>query len=209
MRCVMCGKEFGEGSLRDILFGEDPLCLCCRSQWLHQPQRYRVNGVQGESDYLYNEAFSSCLIQFKECGDEALKDIFLFETKRRIARKYRGWTLCLMPSSQEKQERRGFSHLQEIFASTGLKILDPFVKTEDIVQKKRSYTERQQMKAKIRLKEGISLPDRILLCDDVITTGATLKGALCCIEKEKYLVRIYTIAADTQEKMVKKGMEWE
>lgn len=208
MRCVMCGKEFGEGSLRDILFGEDPLCLSCRSQWFHQPQRYRVNGVLGESDYLYNEAFSSCLIQFKECGDEALKDIFLFEAKRRIARKYRGWTLCLMPSSQEKQERRGFSHLQEIFANAGLEILEPFVKTEDIVQKKRSYAERQQMKAKIRLKEGVLLPDRILLCDDVITTGATIKGALCCIEKEKYLVRIYTVAADTQGKMVKKGTEW-
>ena len=78
----------------------------------------------------------------------------------------------------------------------------------ETAQKKASFAGRQQMSEAVSLKEGIVLPEKIVLCDDVITTGATLKGALQCIDLKIHQVRIYTAAADSRDRILKKGEEW-
>ena len=103
MYCLMCGKTIEEGNWKDVLFSEDPLCQECRQQWNKKKIHFRLDGVNVNADYVYNAAFSSALIQFKECGDEALKDVFLYEVKKKIQRKYKGYTICFMPSALEKQ----------------------------------------------------------------------------------------------------------
>lgn len=208
MRCLMCGKELGEGSLQDILFGEDVLCSSCRKEWKQIKQSFTLEGVKGYSEYLYNDAFAKCLLQYKECGDEALKDVFLYPVRKKLKKRYRGSVLCLMPSSKEKMAERGFSHLRRIFESTELEILEPFLKNEERSQKELSYPERQQMRDNLTLKEGVILPKKIVLCDDVITTGATLKGALQCIDLSHHEVGIYTVAADLKERPIRQGGEW-
>ena len=208
MRCLLCGKPMEEGSLKDILLSDDVICSDCRRTWIHQRRHFTVEGVKAESDYVYRSGFSSCLLQYKECGDEALKDVFLYEVKKRLKREYRGWTLCMMPSSATKLEMRGFSHLKEIFLSTQLPVMEPFIKNNETAQKKASFAGRQQMSEAVSLKEGIVLPEKIVLCDDVITTGATLKGALHCLDQSRVQVQIYTIAADWQGKKHKNGEEW-
>ena len=197
MRCLMCGKELGEGSIRDIFVGEDGICEECRKQWLEKNIKFELDGIKGEADYIYNKAFSSSLIQFKECGDEALKDIFLFEVKKKIRRKYRGYTLCCMPSSIEKRKSRGFSHLEEMYSCLNMKIIDPFIKNTNESQKQLPGYLRSNMRHEIVLKEGIQLPKKILLVDDTITSGSTLKGALSCIDTKKHHVRIYCVSANT------------
>ena len=52
------------------------------------------------------------------------------------------------------------------------------------------------MKELIRLKEGIVLPQKVLLCDDTVTTGATLLGALSVLPQNVGKVRIYTVSAN-------------
>jgi competence protein ComFC len=205
----MCGRELGECSIRDILFGDDPLCLTCRKQWKYDPQCFCVDGIQADSDYLYREGFSASLIQYKECGDEALKEVFLQPVIRKLRRRYRGMTLCLMPSSEEKKKERGFSHLMEMYASLGLPMMEPFIKNESTVQKKLTYVGRQMIMDQISLRNGMVLPEKIVLCDDVITTGATFKGALHCIDRTKHQILIYAAAADNDGKKQKKRGEWE
>ncbi|MBR3311705.1 MAG: hypothetical protein IKG15_07815 [Solobacterium sp.] len=190
----MCGKLFGEGSFRDILIGEDPLCESCRSGWIRRRRKFDIEGIPAEGTYLYEVHFSSCLIQFKECCDEALKDVFLLEEKKRLQRKYRGYTICLMPSSAEKEKERGFHHLRLMYACTGLPMLEPFIRLSDTVQKKRTGKERRKMEGEIVLKEGTVLPEKLLLCDDVITTGATIRGALRAIGKGNRKIRIYSVS---------------
>ncbi len=196
MRCLMCGKELGESSFRDVVIGEDPLCSTCRKQWEKKHISFVLDGVNGEADYVYNDAFSSALIQLKECGDEALKDIFLFGVKKKIKRKYRGYTLCCMPSSLEKRNSRGFSHLQEMFSCLGMEILEPFIKNTNVSQKENPGYLRKNMSHEIQLKSGVELPKKLLLVDDTITSGATLKGAIACLSKEQHKIKIYCVSAN-------------
>lgn len=196
MRCLMCSKKMSEGSWKDVLFGNDPLCESCRSQWEKRKIVFEVEGIRGNASYLYNKAFSSCLIQYKECFDEALRDVFLYEVKNEIRRKYSGYTLCLMPSSEEKQKQRGFSHLKRMFSLLNMPMIEPFEKQSDLSQKKLPLYMRKDLVHNIRLKEGTELPDKILLCDDTITSGSTLKGALHCIDRRNKKIRIYCVSAN-------------
>ncbi|MBR4164400.1 MAG: hypothetical protein IKR11_12825 [Solobacterium sp.] len=196
-RCILCNKDKRTGDIQDILFGDDPLCFECRKKWERKIIRYRINGIQGEASYVYNDAFSKCLIQFKEMKDEALQDVFLYEVKNRLKRKYKGYTILLLPSSSKKIKERGFHHLQEMFACIGLQMSEPFEKIDDLDQKMLHKKDREKMAYGIRLKEGVHLPKKILLCDDTITTGSTMKGALHCLNRNHHTIRMYTVSANS------------
>ena len=175
MRCLLCGCEMQQGSLRDILFNEDIICEACRSKWERKKIDFRLDGIRVRSDYVYNDAFSECLIQYKECCDEALKDVFLYRIKDVIRKRYKGYTVCLMPSSTTKLAVRGFNHLAGMYESLGMKMIEPFEKVEEKDQKGAGRMERRNMEHGIRLKPDVQLPKKLLLCDDTITTGSTLK----------------------------------
>lgn len=196
MMCLLCGKEMGKGSLRDVLFQDDLICEECRSTWEKRNIRFRLNGVEVRSDYVYTEGFSKCLIQYKECYDEALRDVFLWQVRKKLRCRYRKYTLCLMPSTEENRRKRGFSHLHGMFENLGLPILEPFEKKDERNQKEASAWEREQMKNDIRLKKGVTLPYRILLCDDTITTGSTILGALSTIDHSRHKMAVYCASAN-------------
>ncbi|MBQ2689120.1 MAG: hypothetical protein IJG05_03480 [Solobacterium sp.] len=189
MRCLWCGKEKGT-ALGEIFWEDDLLCSGCRRQWIRWKEVRRIHTVVPEILYRYNHMGSACLRQFKETGDEALKDVFLYRERNRLKRKYHGWTLLLMPSTPEKLQQRGFIHLEEMYGSLGLPMRDCFEKTAETEQKLLDYTERQSIG--IRLKEA-EFPERRVLVDDVITTGATLRSALSCIDRKKHRVRILSV----------------
>lgn len=195
MKCLLCGKEINDsGSFMDLLFHEDSLCSSCRHEWIRRDQNFRIDGVKASSTWVYNDAFSKALIQFKECGDEALKDIFLQPVRRTLSHRYKGYTLLLMPSTQEKRRERGFSHLMEMYESLGLEMMEPFINESRTAQKKLSRSQRLSLQHEIHLKPGVSLPRKILLADDVMTTGSTLKGALHCIDPNQHDIRIFVCA---------------
>lgn len=198
MRCLMCGRNKDGGTFRDIFDGADPLCQNCRRQWQKKKIRFRLDGIPAESSYVYNDAFSSCLIQFKEQGDEALKDVFLHEVCDYLHFRYHGYTLCLMPSTDEKYRERGFHHLRSMFECLKMPVTEPFVKISGQSQKKLGRRERLEMRSMIALAEGAVLPEKVLLCDDTVTTGATLSGALSVLPESVRKVRIYTVSANVR-----------
>lgn len=191
MKCLLCGKSTGSSSMPLIsMFSDDPLCYDCRKQWKPYRGSRDIEGIPVDILYDYRSGYSSALIQYKECGDEALKDIFLYPYISRIRWKYRGCTLLLMPSANEKVRQRGFDHLKEMFACLNMPMLSPFEKRREIDQKGGTRSSRSAMSGNIMLKEGAELPRKILLVDDVITTGSTLRGALHCIDKQQHRIRI-------------------
>ncbi|MBR3357429.1 MAG: ComF family protein [Solobacterium sp.] len=196
MRCLLCDGIKERTGLYDALWSEDPLCQTCRSQWQRKDIRFKVDGVPLYSCYVYNEAFSSCLIQYKECMDEALAPVFLYGLKEKLRRMYRGYTIVLMPSSASRIRERGFHHLEKIFAPLGLPVVDAFEKLTDTPQKSMRAEERENIRNLIRLKEGIRLPRRIVLADDTMTTGATIRAALSKLDRKRHRIRIFTISVN-------------
>ena len=193
MRCLMCGKPMSKETFADLFREEDVLCADCRDGWKRIRRNFRFQGKKAFVLYEYNAAFSSCLLQFKECGDEALKTAFLYPDRGMLRRMYHGRTLLLMPSSEEKERERGFSHLKELFEGVGLPMMEPFLKTGEQSQKSLGRKERRNMSRGILLKPGIVLPHRCVLADDVITTGSTMRGALSVLP-EGLDLRIFACA---------------
>ena len=183
MRCLMCHKPIRHDSFDTLFQKQDVLCADCRESWKRIEQRYRFEGHDAFVLYAYEGGFSECLLQYKELCDEALKPAFLMPDRTLLRRMYRGRTLLLLPSSEENRTFRGFSHLKGIFEILDLPMLEPFEKTDPASQKHLHRNERAAMASGIRLKEGAALPKRIVLADDVITTGSTMKGALAALPK--------------------------
>ncbi|MBQ6487810.1 MAG: ComF family protein [Solobacterium sp.] len=194
MRCLLCGKRTGSSSMPLVaMFSDDPLCYDCRKLWKPYTGNRDIEGMHTDILYDYRSGYSSALIQYKECGDEALKDIFLYPHIEKIRWKYRGYTLLLMPSAKDKLRQRGFDHLKEMFACLNMPMMSPFEKLREIDQKGGGRSRRTVMSGNIILKEGTVLPEKILLADDVVTTGSTLRGALKCIDTRKHRIMILCV----------------
>lgn len=177
-RCLWCGRDLSNGlSCVQLLTREDQLCGSCRAQLMPGRLSVQLEDVSVLGLYWYDECFSSMLIQYKECLDEALQDVFIAPAVKSLRRSFAGCTLIPMPSSSQKQQTRGFATVSSLFSALKLPVWDGLEKTSDYVQSGNAE-QRRQNQQQIRLKPGMAPPEGpLILADDVLTTGATLLRA--------------------------------
>jgi competence protein ComFC len=125
---------------------------------------------------VYNPATADLIYRFKESLDEACYPIFFDQVQRKIKKRYRDYDVVLMPSSVEKTKQRGFVHLQKMIEPLGLKVVQDAVwKTADVKQATMNKANRSSIKDIIQVDLKRFNPSmKILLIDDVCTTGETL-----------------------------------
>jgi len=145
-----------------------------------------------ETFFEYDGIFRELLLQYKECHDEALKDVFLYDLKEYLEMRYHSYTLLLIPSSRKKRAERGFDHLEEMFRTVQLKKASGLYMKKEMSQEGKNSTERKEMIGNF-IYNGPFL-DRILLADDVLTTGSTLKGAYRCLKTYSSDVKVLSLA---------------
>ena len=155
-----------------------------------------IEDLKVESFYEYDGIFKSLLLQYKECCDEALKDVFLYSLKDYIRIRYSGYRILFVPSSAQKRQMRGFDHLELIFEGVRLPKVEGLRMKEDLIQEGKNAKERSRMKDNY-FYEGEKL-NRVLIVDDVITTGSSLYGVYRAIRDKARHVRALSLANKKQ-----------
>lgn len=194
-RCLYCNQSLEHGAtLIELLINHDVLCPMCRHELIRNKKKFSINNIPVDACYIYNDFFSSLLVQYKDCMDEALKSVFLFNHRLIFHVKYWGYTLVPMPSSKDKIKDRGFNHVLGMFEWCKNEKYCCLEKTSNQKQVTSTSIQRQKMIGNIRCTKDVKHIKKILLIDDVCTTGSTLKGALEALSSFEGKIKIFVIA---------------
>lgn len=129
--------------------------------------------------YYYDEYFRDLLFRYKGCYDYVLKDVFLANKIDYLKRRYRGMAIVLAPSTESSEIKRGFCHLEEIFKGLNLTIIKCFKKKEEWKQSEKTFLEREKVQNVIKIdKTLLNGVERVLIVDDVLTSGSTIKSMI-------------------------------
>ncbi len=188
--CVICFDDvYEKTSFIDYFQKEDSICGKCAAHFVVCHHKLKVSGVTLDACYVYNDFLESLFFQLKEGRDVALKAVFLRHMKKRIEKQYKDYTLVYMPSSKQKNQERGFFALALLYEEINLPKVELFEKTRDVKQSKQSLSKRKLISNSIRLLQGVEIvQSKLLLVDDVCTSGSTLKSALSLLKSHPYQV---------------------
>lgn len=181
LRCLYCDKKINKYTLYTLFLEEDYLCIECRKKLNLNLHSFYLDDLKVTSLYNYDSLFKTLLLQYKECYDEALAPIFLYKVDMLIRLKYLGYKVLYVPSSINKLNKRGFDHLKLIFDSLEFKEVKGLKKKEELYQANKNITQREKMIDNFYY-EGDKL-NKVLIVDDVCTTGSSLKGVYKAIKE--------------------------
>ena len=89
----------------------------------------------------------------------------------------------LIPLSPERLLERGFNQVEGLVEATGFSFKDILGKREESASSSKSRLERLATEIPFFIKDGISFPKKILLIDDIYTTGATVNRVKRLLEE--------------------------
>ncbi|MBR2802569.1 MAG: ComF family protein [Erysipelotrichaceae bacterium] len=198
--CLYCLKEIGKEELNTVFLRDDPLCPACRKALQGHFRRGRLGSLRYTCLYSYgpDSLFREMLLQYKEAYDEALAPVFLAPYAETLKLRYRSFTLVCLPSAPSHEAERGFCHLEEITRCLDLPRKRITMK-EDLSQKGKTKEERKQMEGNFCFLDEIRENEKILLFDDVLSSGATMRGAYRLLRQKTASIRIFVLSEAQRE----------
>lgn len=182
--CKICFKEISKDTLYSLLHYDVDVCNNCFQEIKPVFKHFEVNGYDALTIYNYDEKIQSLLYQFKGCFDIELVKVFIERYSREISLRYFNYILVPIPSYEGDDIIREFNHVEEMFKILNLPMLKAIKKTKKIKQANSTSVQRHNIKQFLELVQGVNLFDKkVLLVDDVYTTGSTMKACISLIEK--------------------------
>lgn len=183
--CRRCFKRLKENGLR-FLFGNPPLCKRCYQELSPKWIRWKEGEVGCLAIYKYNEAVRSTLYQFKGLGDIELAPVFFGYPLPYLRLLSRLYSVVPVPSSPSHDQARGFNQVREMAACLGLPIIEALRKKEGAKQSDLPAKERAKVAELLELAHPELIQGkRVLLLDDVFTTGSTARACMELLKRAK------------------------
>ena len=182
--CLICFKKVNITDFCRLFNAEIPICQACQTEMEPKFIGFSVDGHKATSIYDYNPFIRKLIYQYKGCYDYELHKVFLDRYAKEIKLRYFDYVVIPIPSYKNEDEEREFNHVVETFKSLGINMLNIIEKTEKHKQAVSTFNQRKEVYKYLELNSHPDLSKKkVLIVDDVYTTGSTIKAAIHLIEK--------------------------
>ncbi len=222
MRCVWCGKDVTKDSGISSLFlwNSRPICRQCQQlfhslekestclgcgrfmdeatlcydciRWKEIDSYFPTN----QALYVYDEQAKEFMERYKFAGDCAVAFLIQKNLKRALKPYLKqGYTICPLPTSKTSLEKREFESVEYLLELSKIPYQQFFYHIgKGKKQSEKTREERMKLQQPFVLIEEIRLPDKILLFDDIYTTGKTIRLAAKLLQdKGVEDIRLFTL----------------
>ena len=182
--CLVCFKKVNITDFCRLFNAEMPICQACQTEMEPKFISFHVDNHKATSIYDYNPFIRKLIYQYKGCYDYELHKVFLDRYAREIKLRFFDYVVIPIPSYKNEDEERGFNHVVETFKSLGINMLNIIEKTEKHKQAVSTVNQRKEVYKYLELNSHPDLSKKkVLIVDDVYTTGSTMKAAIRLVEK--------------------------
>ncbi|MGN0335861.1 MAG: ComF family protein [Lachnospiraceae bacterium] len=208
-RCPVChGVIRGKGRVcrecrEKLAYIREPRCKKCGKQLEKKEQEYCRDCMRYEHDYTrggavfaYDEVMKQSIYRFKYHNRREYAAFYAEEMYRVFAKTLNCWkpeVILPVPMHAGKKRKRGFNQAELVAAELG-KLAKIPVDTGALVRKKKTVPQKELTRSdrKRNLKDAFLFAapkdkkyERVLLIDDIYTTGATLDAVSEVLRKNQ------------------------